>query len=90
MPYRKTHPGLDQVMTDEALDAFIDGVPLALEEPPVLRLWPAVLLAALSAAGIGLIVGLALGPYVVFWPCAGVVVGVTAGAIAYVLWAQRQ
>lgn len=85
MPYRRSHPGLDQVLDVEALDAFIDSVPLALEEPPP-RLWPTVLAVAASASAVGFLAGIAAAGYVSFWLALAVILILTAGcAVAAVV-----
>lgn len=41
MPYKKTHPGLDETMSQEALDRFMAGAPTEMVEAPR-QAWPTV------------------------------------------------
>ncbi len=88
MPYKKTHPGLDQVLTDEALDEFINGVPLALEEPPP-RVWPNVILAALVGAALGIVAGFSIAR-AADWRAAVLAVVVLGGVAVAVVWSERR
>lgn len=86
MAYKKTHPGLDQVLTDEALRSFmqspsVDGVPE--------RRWPTVVLVALAANTVGLVVGKAVAPTVSWVQVALIVVAVVSGAVAFG-WHEHQ
>jgi hypothetical protein len=86
MPYKKTHPGLDEVLTDEALRAFmepptVDGVPE--------RRWPVFVLIAVAANTIGLIVGKTIAPTVSWAQLALLVVAVASGAAAFG-WHEHQ
>lgn len=47
MPYKKTHPGLDEAMSQEALDRFMAGATEWEEAPP--RPWPLALVDAARA-----------------------------------------
>lgn len=40
MAYRKPEPGLDAVLTDEAIDNFVTQNELKVEREPLRRLWP--------------------------------------------------
>jgi hypothetical protein len=78
--YKKTHPGLDEVLTDEALDAFIWGPYDDLEGPPV-RLWPRFLTVAAVCLTTGVVAGVLVAPFVTW---VHVVLTVSAVAVAAV------
>jgi hypothetical protein len=87
VPYRKFHPGLDAVITDEQLDAFIDGIPLALEEPPV-RIWPVVLTAAAVGTAVGFLTGIVAAGYLNLAQACAALLAV-ACAVAAVVWYEQ-
>lgn len=63
MAYKKTHPGLDQVVTDEAIEAFTAGTEPTLIEAPERRRWPVTVLTVVVTAAAGILTGFAAHEY---------------------------
>ena len=63
MPTKKTHPGLDEVVTDAEVDRFITGdtEPTFIEAPE--RRWPVTAFGAVVAATVGVLAGFAVAPF---------------------------
>lgn len=59
---KKLPPGLDEVVTEADLDRFMTGDPVFAEAPE--RTWPAVVLAVIVAATVGVVAGVLVAPYV--------------------------
>lgn len=83
MPVKKTHPGLDEAMSDEALEAFMDGAPTWVTEP-ARSLWPVTAYVSILALTVGLILGILLADLVTALDVIAVAV-VTAGAVTVLL-----
>jgi hypothetical protein len=58
MAQKKPEPGLDQVLTDEAIDEFVARNELKVEREPVRRLWPVVCAVASGAWTFGVSAGI--------------------------------
>ena len=80
MPYKKTHPGLDEAMSDEALDRFMAGAPSELVEPPPRSPWPLVATVATVVFTVGLVMGILLAGIITVLDILAVA-GVAAGAV---------
>lgn len=79
MPYKKSHPGLDEAMSQVKLDEFMAGAPTRFEEPPVRR-WPTVVLVAAVAFTAAVVTGALAAGWVTGWDIVAVT-AVTAGAV---------
>ena len=80
------HPGLDEVMSDDTLDAFTGGHPPVLEEPPP-RMWPTVLLSASAASVVSVVIGILIADFVTVLHVLFVVTCIIT-AVAAVVWIE--
>lgn len=81
MAYRKSYPGLDEVVTDEAIEAFTAGTEPVLVEPPEQRRWPVTVLTMVVTAAAGVLTGFAAHEYLSAFQVM-IIVGAGLGAAA--------
>ena len=81
-------PGLDEVMSDQKLEAFTGGHPPVLEEPPR-RMWPAFLLSCSIASVVSVVIGILIADYVTVLQVLFVVACIVS-AVAAVVWFERR
>lgn len=62
MAFSKPEPGLDEVLTEEALDHWADSPPM-MEEAPV-RVWPSVMIASALCIPVGIVAGILVADHV--------------------------
>ena len=63
MAFPKPEPGLDETLTEQAMDDWVDDPPPVMKEPPV-RVWPSVVIAIALCIPSGVIMGIAVADYV--------------------------